>query len=153
MVNPSAPTNHIAGLYQSLVQHKIHQDQLLWSRIQIVHAIQVGALAGGFALHLAWHNSFLGGLALIGGGLLTLFLFFLVLGDYADMEVNEPIMKDLARRLLPFGTKGEVRWTDRSVLYRRVLPGHYMIYAGLILFMTADFVLGACLLCKPSIFG
>ena len=149
-------TDSISGLYQSLVQHKIHQDQLLWSRVQIVHAVQVGVLAGGFALHFAWGHSFLGGWLLVSGGLLTLFLFFLTLGDYADMKVNEDIMKELAERLLPSDMKDEkkkIRWTDEEVWHRRFLHGHNMIYASIILFVVVDFISGACLLLRPSIFG
>jgi len=156
MVNSSAQTNDISGLYQALVQHKIHQDQLLWSRVQIIHAIQVGVLAGGFALHFAWGNSSLGGWLLVCGGLLTLFLFFLVIGDYADMKVNEDIMKGLAERLLPSDMKDEekeIRWTGKRVLPGRFLSGHYMIYGSMILFIVVDFVSGVCLLCRPSIFG
>jgi len=156
MVNSSAQTNDISGLYQALVQHKIHQDQLLWSRIQIVHAVQVGVLGGGFALH-SWGHSFLGGWLLVIGGLLTLALYFLIIGDYADMKVNESIMKRLAEKLLPPDIGGEVRWTDRNILYRRCvpkwLPGHRLIYGMVILFISVDFILGICLLCRPSIFG
>ena len=151
MVNPSAQTNDISGLYQALVQHKIHQDQLLWSRIQIVNAIQVGVLAGGFALHSGGH-SFWGGWLLVIGGLLTLVLYFLIIGDYADMKVNEKIMKRLAEKLLPPDIGGEVRWTGKRCL-PKWLPGHYMIYCMVILFISADFILGICLLCRPSIFG
>jgi len=153
MVNPSAQTNDISGLYQSLVQHKIHQDQLLWSRIQIVHAVQVGVLGGGFALHSVWGHSFLGGWLLVIGGLLTLVLYFLIVGDYADMKVNESIMKGLAERLLPSDIEGEVRWTDEKVPHRRLLSGHRLIYGMVILFISVDFILGICLLCRPSIFG
>ncbi|TET41094.1 MAG: hypothetical protein E3J66_05860 [Dehalococcoidia bacterium] len=74
--------------------------------MQIIHAIQVGVLAGGFALHFAWGNSSLGGWLLVCGGLLTLFLFFLVIGDYADMKVNEDIMDKLAKKLLPPDIEG-----------------------------------------------
>lgn len=153
MVACSTQTNDISGLYQSLVQHRIHQDQLLWSRVQILHAIQAAVLAGGFALHFAWGNSLLGGWVLVSGGLLTLCMFFLVLGDYADMKVNAPIMDELARRLLPPHIKGPIRWTDETVLHRRLVPGHYMIYASIILLMVVDFITGACLLCRPSILG
>lgn len=152
-------TNDISGLYQSLVLHKIHQDNLLWSRVQILTAIQVGILGGGFALHFAWEYSVLAGSILVGGGLLTLFMFFLVLGDYADMKVNDAIMNDLAKRLLPSGIKGAVRWTDDMVWHRRFKfwhirfpPGHYMIYGGIIIILLADFVSGVCILCGLLVF-
>ncbi len=156
MVYSGRQANGISGLYQSLVQHKIHQDQLLWSRIQILHALQAAVLAGGFALHYTWEASNFGGVLLLCGGVLTLVLFFLVLGDWADMKVNEGIMEELARRLLPVGMKNKViRWTDRDVWHRkrRCVEGHYMIYGALILFMMVDFVVGLCLLIKPSMFG
>jgi len=138
-----------------LVQQKIHQDQLLWSRVGIAHAVEAGVLAGGFALHFVWGLSFFGGGLLVCGGLLMLFLFFLILGDYADMKVNDRILDELARRLLPAEVKGPVRWTDEDVPHRRHrhLRGHYLIYCGIILFVVLDFVSGILLLLRPSIFG
>jgi len=123
--------------------------------VQIVHAIQAGVLSGGFALHFAWGNSSLGGWLLVGGGLLTLFLLFLVIGDYADMKVNADIMDKLAKRLLPSDMKDEgkeIGWTGKRIL-PKWLSGHYMIYGSIILFIVVDFVSGVCLLCRPSIFG
>lgn len=158
MVTRSARTSEISGLYQALVQHRIHQDQLLWSRVQIIHAIQAGALAGGFALHFAWESSLLGGLVMVGGGLLTLGIFVLVVADYADMKVNVHIMDKLAKRLLPCAIQaiqGPIRWTDETVLNRKSVfaRGHYIIYASIIVVVVMDFVLGAFLLFRPSIFG
>lgn len=151
MVNHSDQTSdRVCCLYQSLVQHRIHQDQLLWSRVQIVHAVQAGVLAGAFALNFAWHYSFFAGLLLVIGGLLTFLLFFLVKRDYADHIVNADIMDKLAKRLLPFDMKnGKVKWTAK----RRFLRGHQMIYCSIIGFTVLDFVLGVSLLCSSSIFG
>ncbi len=157
----SGQTDSVSGLYRSLVQQKIHQDQLLWSRVGIAHAVEAGVLSGGFALHLAWGLSFLGGWLLVCGGLLMLFLFFLIKGDYADMEVNDGILRELARRLLPAEVlkvkevKGPVRWIDEKIWYREHLHlrGHYLIYCSIILFVVLDFVSGILLLLRPSIFG
>jgi len=80
-------------------------------------------------------------------------MFFLVVGDYADMKVNVPIMDELARRLLPRNIQGPISWTDREALHRRFFPGHYIVYASILVVMVVDFVLGASLLCRPSIFG
>jgi len=126
----------------------------------------VGILGGGFALHFAWDISLLAGWILVGGGLLTLFMFFLVLGDYADMKLNDAIMNELAKRLLPSNIKRllppdkrAVRWTDDMVWHRRVkfrhrrvLPGHYMIYGSIIIILLADFVSGVCILCGLLVF-
>ena len=154
MVTRSAQTSEISGLYQALVQHRIHQDQLLWSRVQIIHAIQAAVLAGGFALHFAPVSSLLGGSLIVIGGLLTLGMFFLVVGDYADMKVNVRIMNKLAGRLLPRNIPGPIRWTDETVLHRRwFVRGTYIIYASILVVIVMDFVVGAFLLCRPSIFG
>ena len=152
----SSQTDSVSGLYRSLVQQKIHQDQLLWSRVGIAHAVEAGVLAGGFALHFGWGLSFLGGWLLVCGGLLMLFLFFLIIGDYADMKVNDGILDKLARRLLPAEVKGQpVRWTDEDSWHRRHLHlhGHHLIYSSIILFVVLDFVSGILLLLRPSIFG
>lgn len=155
MLNISTQAEDISGLYQSLVQHKIHQDQLLWSRIQTVSAIQVGVIGGGFAIHSAWKDLPLGGGLLVIGGLLTLVLFYLIIGDYADMEVNDDIMKRLAERLLPYELKDEgkeIKWTGKRIL-PSWLSGHRMIYSMVILFISVDFILGICLLWRLSMFG
>ena len=155
MVTRSARTSAVSGLYQALVQHRIHQDQLLWSRVQIIHAIQAAVLAGGFTLHFAQESSLLGGSLVVIGGLLTIGMFVLVVADYADMKVNVPIMDELARRLLPRNIPGEIKWTDETVLNRKSVfaRGHYIIYASIIVVIVMDFVVGAFLLCRPSIFG
>ncbi len=139
-------------MYQSLVQHRIHQDRLLWSRVQTVHAVEAGILAGGFYLAFIWENPFSAGLLLIIGGVLTLFLFLLIKGDYADHMVNADIMDKLAKRLLPFDMKVKnlkVRWAAE----RRGLRGHHMIYISIITFTAVDFVWGISLLCRPTISG
>ncbi len=147
-------SHDISGLYQSLVQHKIHQDQLLWSRIQTLHAIQVAVIGGGYHAHFAWDNSILGGWWLDIGGVVALFTLFLVIGDYADMKVNQSIMEELARRLLPFPLLGPVKWVDDTVWLRRHhVRGHYLIYAGIVMIILVDFVVGALMLCRPSILG
>ena len=147
-------SHDISGLYEALVQHKIHQDQFLWSRIQTLHALQVAVIGGGFAAHYSWENSLLGGLFLVSGGVVSLIMFFLVIGDYADMKVNQPIMEELARRLLPSPLLGPVRWVDETVWHRKFLVGgHYMIYAYIVLLISVDFVLGVLMLCRPCIFG
>ena len=147
-------SHDISGLYQSLVQHKIHQDQLLWSRIQTFHAIQVAVIGGGFAAHFSWDNSLLGGWWLVIGGAVAFFMLFLVLGDYADMKVNKSIMKELARRLLPASVQGPVKWVDETVWHRRHhVRGHYIIYASIVMLILVDFVAGTLMLCRPSILG
>ena len=146
-------SHDISGLYQSLVQHKIHQDQFLWSRIQTLHALQVAVIGGGFAAHFSWGNSLLSGSFLVSGGVVSLIMFFLVIGDYADMKVNEETMKDLASSLLPPFVKAP-RWVDDTVWYRKYLVrGHHMIYAYIVMLILVDFVLGVLMFCRPGIFG
>ena len=155
-------SHDISGLYEALVQHKIHQDQFLWSRIQTLHALQVAVIGGGFAAHYSWENSLLGGLFLVSGGVVSLIMFFLVIGDYADMKVNEPIMKKLASSLLPSFVQDPVsdqdplavKWVDDRVWLRRHhVRGHHLIYASIVMIILVDFVVGALMLCRPSILG
>ena len=137
--------NRLCCMYQSLVQHRIHQDRLLWSRVQTVHAVEAGILAGGFALAVIRQYLFSAGLLLIIGGVLTLFLFLMIKRDYADHMVNADIMRELAERLLPSDMKVQnfkVRWAAK----RRGLLGHHMIYISIIGFTALDFVWGISLL-------
>ena len=154
MISASRKCNDVSGLYQALVQHKIHQDQLLWSRIQTINAIQGGFILLTCYFYFVWEPSLplLGGWLLIGAGVLTGLLFFIILGDYADMKVNDTIMNRLANRLLrQLGIAGKVNWTDEHVWHRSFLrglfKGHHMVYVMVIMFVALDFVFGTLLLC------
>ena len=54
---PDAPAPENAesdsGLYRALLSHYVHQDRLLWSRVQLLIAIQ-GAVLAGAVVKWAW---------------------------------------------------------------------------------------------------
>jgi len=116
--------------------------------------MQAAVIGGGFAAHFAWENSLLGGWWLVIGGVVALFMLLLVLGDYADMKVNNYIMEELARKLLPSDIQGPVKWVDEKVWHRRHLTrGHYLIYASIVILILVDFVVGTLMLCRPCTLG
>lgn len=142
-----SPEVGIVGLYQALTEHRIHQDQLLWSRVQTLHLIQAGILGGSFALRFSSSIPVFGGILLILGGFLTFFLFLITRYDYLDQKVNQPLMDELAERLLPqdMRSKYKVRWTAE----RAFLPGHCVFSFIIVGFIAVDLILGVAFLIRP----
>jgi len=101
-------TNNIdkidSGLYGALVAHQLHQDNLLWSRTQLIIAIQSGILVAGFILRECW----LGTIIMMLGAFFSFGVLCLMLKDEADRKVNQPVMDKLADRLVPMDIKKEL---------------------------------------------
>ncbi|OGO24356.1 MAG: hypothetical protein A2Z28_06520 [Chloroflexi bacterium RBG_16_51_9] len=140
--------DNICSLYQVLVQHRIYEGSLFWSRVQTLHAVQAGILAAGFTFRFAWSIRYFDGLILILGGALTLFLFFVVVMTYNDYAVNRDTIDELVKRILPDDMKQyKVRWSAERV----VLSGHCVFYGIIIAFIILDFVLGMLFLGNPNL--
>ena len=99
------------ALYQALVSLWIHQDQLLWSRLQTLLALNVVVLAAGYAAR----PPLLGAVVLFVGFLLNLLALGLVSKDKEDRNVNlEDVLDHLKKELHPLGAKVQMtakkRW-------------------------------------------
>ena len=57
-------------VYRALMAHRIHQDELLWSRVQTLIAVQGAILTGSYLVRSYW----LGPLIDFAGDLLTSFI-------------------------------------------------------------------------------
>ena len=138
------------GLYRALVQHKIYENQLQWSMVQTLHAIQVGVLAGAFALKYAGWNipNYFGGTLLFLGGLLTLALFIIVLRANKDQAVNDDIMDQLECDLLKEANMQEdgkiMRTEEREIKWtaeRHCLRSNRIFCLIMVAFAVIDFTL------------
>ena len=125
-------------LYQILQAHRQHAERVFWSRIQTLHAIQAGVLAGGFyLLTREWNNLAIATFSL--GAILTLFLGLLARNDWSDAKVNRQTMCRLSNELKFKRTAGRYLWGR--------LRSHYIMLLIIIGFLVGDIVL-AIMTCK-----
>ena len=92
--------------YQILRQHMEFLHKLFWSRVQILHLIQAGVLAGSFYLwkHGPDYTVFYLGI-LVLGIILTIILYIICKYDWNDVEENK-------KRLYPLGDALDIRWSS-----------------------------------------
>lgn len=146
-----ADHRHDSCLYSALMAHYLHQDHLLWSRTQLLIAVQAAVLATGFSQRGHW----LAPAIMLFGALLTFLIMLLVIKDRADRNVNLPIMDKLSDALLPDGIKDELRQEKKATniqltktLRFRFICGRYITIRGwyiiksvLIMFIFIDILL------------
>jgi len=96
--------NVLASLYSSLMGHRLHQDNLLWSRTRILMTVQAAVIAGAYFQRSVW----IGPAVLYLGAILIFVLYLWILRDQDDRDVNEEITDRLAERLLPDNIKSEI---------------------------------------------
>jgi len=88
----------IPELYSALMAHHLHQDNLMWGRVQVLALVQAGAFGAAYTLRrLEWAPYVLWGFALA----LTLLLAALAWKDSRDRIVNQPLMDELVKQLVP----------------------------------------------------
>lgn len=93
-----------SGLYRALISHQTHQDRLLWSRVQLLIAVQAGVLVAGFSLREYWQGTII----MILGAVFTFGVYSLMLKDEADRDINQLLMDKLAERLVPKDIKNDL---------------------------------------------
>jgi hypothetical protein len=137
-----------SALYSALMAHYLHQDRLLWSRTQLLIAVQAAILAAGFSQRSHW----LAPAIMLFGALLTFLILILVIKDQADRDANLPIMDKLADDLLPDRIKDKLHQEgkDPPIRLTTTLPpwvafirGRYVIKGVLIIFIFIDILLAA----------
>ena len=142
--------------YQILAQHRQHLDRQFWSRVQILHLIQAGVLAGSFYLwkyHCVPPAFYLGILVL--GIILTIILRIICKYDWDDVEENK-------KRLYHLGDTLGIRWGaerqiqickfGRAIRIPKCCYGHNLFLYGVFpLFIVVDSLLFLYFL-NPHIF-
>ena len=89
--------------YQILRQHMEFLHRLFWSRVQILHLIQAGVLAGSFYVRGQYPALSFGLLGL--GVTLTIILRIICRYDWNDVEENK-------KSLYPLGDSLGIRWSS-----------------------------------------
>ncbi len=88
--------NAMATLHATLNSRVIHQDQLGWSCLQLLIAVQGALLVAAYGFRQAW----LGPLVLIFAVMLTLAVLVLIRADYGDRHANIADMDAVVDQLL-----------------------------------------------------
>ena len=118
--------------YQILMQHMEYLDRLFWSRVQTLHLIQAGVLAGSFYLRGQDYHPFLSLSLLSLGIVLTGLLFIICKFNWNDVEENK-------KSLYPLGDALGIRWSaERPSIFGKRVYGHIILYFIVILFLLVD---------------
>ena len=145
---PDAPAPENAesdsGLYRALLSHYVHQDRLLWSRVQLLIAIQGAVLAGSYSLRDHW----LAFGILLAGSVITILLILLVEKDQRDRDMNLGIMDILGHRLLP----ADLREQPILMTSSWIIRGRWLLRIVLWAFVVLDVILFVLYLCNPGLF-
>ena len=138
------------ALYQILQSHRQNAEKNFWSRIQTLHAIQAGILAGGFFLMQA------GGLLpwvaaplFILGAILTGLLRHLLRNDWYDANANKKAMRKLEKKFCINRTAGFDQRRRRHRSHRiqfRFIGIFFWIDIVLAVVSIASAIWGRCLL-------
>lgn len=155
-VKPSAGSSQDATLYTAILRHYLHQDAMMWSRVQLLIAIQAGVLAGSVGLR---GNSRLAAAVLLLGASFTLLIFWLVLKDELDRDVNLPLLDALARRLtdveafkgLNLDHDTPIRLAAKRRPWYVPLRGRAILRVSIIVLLVSDVGLALAYLTAPSI--
>ena len=94
-----------SGFFRALLSYHIHQDRLVWGRVNLLILVQGGLLYAGFAQR--WSN--LGTVIMISGAIFLFILFVIALRDRDAREVNELLLYKLADKCVPDGIKFSIR--------------------------------------------
>ncbi|GEM_PF-3320961 len=135
------------GLYRGLVALRIHHDRMIWSRVQILIAVQGAITAGAYAV--GDHRLAAG--AFLGGGLLAFVIYELVTKDQMDRDVNRQVIDAFSEEFLPDEVKQRlqqqgqrqpfVRLSAPPPKWRPFLRGRYLIRLVIWAFIVSDLVL------------
>ena len=92
-------------LYDTLVSNYIHQDQLIWTRIELMFFFQAAVLTAGFSLRANLNGT----LIMCMGGIFTILLYLYILRTFDNRNVNLELIDFLGDKLVPKEFKQEVR--------------------------------------------
>ena len=81
----SAPSD--AGFFRAVLSYYCHQNQLMWSRVQIFIAVQGAVISGSY--YIAPKSTVAASILLIIGFVLGLFLLFMFLRDGQIRDYNK----------------------------------------------------------------
>lgn len=153
-----AGSSQDAALYTAVLRHYLHQDAMLWSRVQLLIAIQAGVLGGSTALR---SNSDLAASLLILGAFFTTLLLLLARKDELDRDVNVPLLDALGQRILAqmplegvvLDPKAPIRLTAGKRPWHVPFRGRTILWLTIALLLVLDLALAYGYLRFPDAMG
>jgi hypothetical protein len=146
-----------SGLYEALMAHGLHNDNLIWSQFQTLLALQGAAIATGYAFRTSWPSPII----MLGAALLTILLFFFILRTEEDRDVNRIIMDELAKKLIPndvqeiLRNKGLkepfVRVAGTPPRWRKWIRARYVMRSFILVFFLCDIFLACLYVWSPNL--
>jgi hypothetical protein len=134
-----------SGFFRALMAYYIHQNQLMWSRVQILIAIQAGVLGGAYTLRKL---VVIDVVMLVFGALLTVFLLFMMRRDEQIRDANIGLLESMARSFS--GTPFQLRPPPSGpARFRASVISRFAFY----LFIVVDIVVALLLVFRPDVFG
>ena len=137
----------VDGLYRALIRLRIHHDRMLWSRVQLLIAVQGAIIAGSYALG----DHTLAGVFLFAGAVLSLVVYELVTKDQLNRDANEEIVDLLSSLLIPKGvadqlaregrTRPFIRMSADAPKWRPFVRSRYLIRILIWAFIVFDIAL------------
>lgn len=134
-------------LFSALISMMIHQDSLLWSRVQILIAIQGAVITGSYILRGSIESKLL----LISGFIFTCLLHLLVTKDQKDRDANRELVDELGFKLIPKNINNEIYKKYKMLKYipfstdfkfmKIPIKGGFIIGLVLKAFAIADIIL------------
>ena len=123
-------------LYQTLMTHRQHAENVFWSRIQTLHAIQAAVLVGGYFL---WKipEEWWAILPLVLGLILTVLLGMLARNDWSDANINKVLMDSLESDLGFSRAKARCCLLSHNILYAMI----YLL--GVVDLLFIGFIIGS----------
>jgi hypothetical protein len=160
-----------SGLYSTLVSFYIYQDQLMFSRIELIIVVQGAVFVAGYGFRSGW----LGPVIMAFGVLFTCAIGLLIGKDIRDRDVNVKLMVKLSSDLVPSNVAedikdpGENKPTQKEIkdsenFWKNVpiqmgtsrwpawAKGRYVIFGALAFFIIVDLVCGVLYAVCPSMF-
>ena len=152
------PLNHAQesvkadGFYRALISLRIHQDRLLWSRVQLLIAVQGAVIGGSYAIG----DHFLAGSILFAGFVLSLVIHELVAKDQIDRDVNLKLIDQLGNLLIPEEikkglTQPYIRFSGDPPKYCSFTRGRNLIRFAIWFFILLDAILAILHFYKPEL--
>jgi hypothetical protein len=126
-----------SGFFRALISYYIHQDQLMWSRTQILIATQGGFLAGSYSL--IGKNDWVAFLMPLSAALFTLLLSAVIKLDMSDRDVNLKLMDKIAEELSnPYVGNNIPRFRLTSERKWSTIRGRFVLLVVICLLLLSD---------------
>jgi hypothetical protein len=90
----------LAQLFDTLLAHCLNQNDMMWSRTQLLIAVQGGVIVAAYYLSTFPSGLSLACYVLVGGAILTALMTLLAIEDQQDRDANREVMDKIYLELM-----------------------------------------------------